>query len=83
MFGWRLNFWNGRRVSLKKNMDHTVSRWMGVMTLYGYIENKEDLLDAIALRGLADLQLVPPLPETAIRSPPRTPLWSRAFVTLD
>jgi len=34
----------------------------GVMTLYGYIENKEDLLDAIALRGLADLHLPQPLP---------------------
>lgn len=34
----------------------------GVMTLYGYIENKEDLLDAIALRGLADLRLPQPLP---------------------
>jgi TetR/AcrR family transcriptional regulator, tetracycline repressor protein len=34
----------------------------GVMTLYGYIENKDDLLDAIALRGLADLRLPQPLP---------------------
>jgi len=34
----------------------------GVMTLYGYIENKDDLLDAIALRGLADLRLPHPLP---------------------
>jgi len=34
----------------------------GVMTIYGYIENKEDLLDAIALRGLADLRLPRPLP---------------------
>ena len=34
----------------------------GVMTLYGYIENKEDLLDAIALRGLADVRLPQPLP---------------------
>jgi len=32
------------------------------MTIYGYIDNKEDLLDAIALRGLADLQLPRPLP---------------------
>ncbi len=37
----------------------------GVMTLYGYIDNKEDLLDAIALRGLADLRLPRPLPNTA------------------
>jgi len=34
----------------------------GVMTIYGYVENKEELLDAIALRGLADLQLPRPLP---------------------
>jgi len=34
----------------------------GVMTVYGYVENKEDLLDAIALRGLADLDLPRPLP---------------------
>ena len=34
----------------------------GVMTLYGYIKNKDDLLDAIALRGLADLRLPQPLP---------------------
>ena len=34
----------------------------GVMTIYGYVQNKEDLLDAIAQRGLADLQLTPPPP---------------------
>ena len=34
----------------------------GVMTLYGYIDNKEDLLDAIALRALADVRLPRPLP---------------------
>jgi TetR/AcrR family transcriptional regulator, tetracycline repressor protein len=34
----------------------------GIMTLYGYVEDKEDLLDAIALRGLADLRLPRPLP---------------------
>jgi AcrR family transcriptional regulator len=34
----------------------------GVMTLYGYVENKDDLLDAIAIRGLADLRLPHPLP---------------------
>ena len=34
----------------------------GVMTIYGYVENKEDLLDAIAQRGLADLRLRRPLP---------------------
>jgi TetR/AcrR family tetracycline transcriptional repressor len=35
----------------------------GVMTLYGYIDSKEDLLDAIALRALADLRLPRPLPK--------------------
>src|SRR5438132_2909804 len=34
----------------------------GIMTLYGYVDDKEDLLDAIALRGLADLRLPRPLP---------------------
>jgi len=34
----------------------------GVMTLYGYIENKEDLLDAVAVHGLADVRLPQPLP---------------------
>jgi AcrR family transcriptional regulator len=34
----------------------------GVMTLYGHIDNKDDLVDAIALRGLADLRLRRPLP---------------------
>lgn len=34
----------------------------GVMTIYGYIQDKEDLLDAIAQRGLADLRLPRPLP---------------------
>jgi len=34
----------------------------GVMSIYGYIDSKEDLLDAIALRGLADLRLPRPLP---------------------
>jgi TetR/AcrR family tetracycline transcriptional repressor len=34
----------------------------GVMTIYGYVDSKEDLLDAIALRGLRDLQLPRPLP---------------------
>jgi len=33
----------------------------GVMTLYGYIEGKEDLLDAIAQAGLRDLRLPRPL----------------------
>ena len=33
----------------------------GVMTLYGYVDNKDDLLDAIAHRGLADLRLPRPL----------------------
>src|SRR5438874_12872408 len=34
----------------------------GVMTIYGYIDNKDDLLAAIALLGLADLPLPRPLP---------------------
>lgn len=34
----------------------------GVMSVYGYIDNKEDLLDAIAVQGLADLRLPHPLP---------------------
>ena len=48
----------------------------GVMTIYGYIDNKEDLLDAIALRGLVDLQLQRPLP-----SEPAAVLvaWGRAL----
>jgi TetR/AcrR family tetracycline transcriptional repressor len=48
----------------------------GVMTIYGYIDNKEDLLDAIALSGLADLRLPRPLP-----SEPATVLvaWGRAL----
>ncbi len=37
----------------------------GVMTLYGYVDSKEDLLDAVALRGLADLRLPRPLPTTS------------------
>src|SRR5712691_13416222 len=42
----------------------TIARHLecGVMTIYGYIDNKEDLLDAIALSGLADLRLPRPLP---------------------
>jgi len=48
----------------------------GVMTIYGYVDNKEDLLDAIALRGLADVRLPRPLP-----SEPRAVLmaWGRAL----
>ena len=37
----------------------------GVMTLYGHVENKGDLLDAIAQRGLRDLRLDRPLPAGA------------------
>ena len=37
----------------------------GVMTIYGYVDNKEDLLDAIALRGLADLRLPQPAPTSS------------------
>lgn len=34
----------------------------GVMSVYGYVDRKEDLLDAIAQRGLRDLRLARPLP---------------------
>jgi AcrR family transcriptional regulator len=34
----------------------------GVMTLYGYIDSKEDLLDAVAQWGFRDLRLPRPLP---------------------
>lgn len=37
----------------------------GVMTIYGYLDRKEDLLDAIAQRGLRDLRLPHPLPADA------------------
>ena len=37
----------------------------GVMTIYGYVDSKEDLLDAISQRGLRDLRLPRPLPSTA------------------
>lgn len=37
----------------------------GVMTIYGYVDHKEDLLDAIAQRGLRDLRLPHPLPADA------------------
>ncbi len=37
----------------------------GVMTIYGYVDSKEDLLDAIAQRGLRDLRLPRPLPAGA------------------
>jgi TetR/AcrR family transcriptional regulator, tetracycline repressor protein len=37
----------------------------GVMTIYGYIDGKEDLLDAIAQRGLRDLRLPRPLPDNS------------------
>lgn len=37
----------------------------GVMTLYGYLDSKADLLEAIAQRGLRDLRLPRPLPTDA------------------
>jgi TetR/AcrR family transcriptional regulator, tetracycline repressor protein len=37
----------------------------GVMSIYGYIDSKEDLLDAIAQRGLRDLSLPRPLPDNS------------------
>lgn len=33
----------------------------GVMTIYGYVQSKDDLLDAIAQRGLRDLRLPQPV----------------------
>src|SRR5207253_267104 len=62
----------------------------GVMTMYGYIDDKEDLLDAVALRGLADLRLPRPLPTqpAALPGPLRQPEsayaadWRRAFASL-
>lgn len=50
----------------------------GVMTLYGYIESKEDLLDAIALRGLADLRLPRPMPSESTEV---LLAWGRALRT--
>jgi TetR/AcrR family transcriptional regulator, tetracycline repressor protein len=37
----------------------------GVMTIYGYISSKEELITAAAQRGLADLHLPAPLPHSA------------------
>lgn len=37
----------------------------GVMTLYGYVRSKDELLEAIGQRGLADLALPRPLPADA------------------
>jgi TetR/AcrR family transcriptional regulator, tetracycline repressor protein len=48
----------------------------GVMTIYGYVDSKEDLLDAIAQRGLRDLRLPRPLPNTA---PEILAAWGRAL----
>lgn len=42
--------------SLAKRLD------CGVMTIYGYVEGKEDLLNAISQRGLRDLRLPEPVP---------------------
>ena len=42
--------------SLAKRLD------CGVMTIYGYVENKEDLLNAISQWGLRDLRLPEPVP---------------------
>src|SRR5579859_1398763 len=56
--------------SLAKRLD------CGVMTIYGYVENKEDLLDAVALRGLADLELPRPLP---VEAPDILMSWGRAM----
>jgi TetR/AcrR family transcriptional regulator, tetracycline repressor protein len=48
----------------------------GVMTLYGYVDNKDELLDAMALRGLRDMDLslnLPLDPEVLLTS------WGRAL----
>jgi TetR/AcrR family transcriptional regulator, tetracycline repressor protein len=37
----------------------------GVMTIYGYVDSKEELLDAIAQRGIRDLRLQRPLADDA------------------
>jgi AcrR family transcriptional regulator len=37
----------------------------GVMTLYGYVSSKEELITAVTQRGLADLHLPTPLPHDA------------------
>lgn len=34
----------------------------GVMTIYGYVESKQDLLGAVAQRGIRDLRLAGPVP---------------------
>lgn len=43
--------------SLAKRLD------CGVMTIYGYVKDKQDLLNAISQRGLRDLQLREPVPD--------------------
>lgn len=48
----------------------------GVMTIYGYVRDKDDLLDAIALRGLADVRLERPLPEEPAAA---LAAWGRAL----
>lgn len=47
----------------------------GVMTIYGYVENKNVLLELISQRGLRDLRLqpVPPEPEAILLA------WGRAL----
>ena len=46
---------------------HLIEPWFAalecrVMTICGYVDNEEDLVDAIGLRGLADVRLPRPLP---------------------
>lgn len=48
----------------------------GVMSLYGHIDRKEDLLDAIAQRGLRDLRLPRPMPADV---PGILGAWGRAL----
>lgn len=48
----------------------------GVMTIYGYVDSKDDLLDAIAQRGLHGIRLPRPLPADAAEI---LLVWGRAL----
>ncbi|HEY7779902.1 MAG TPA: TetR/AcrR family transcriptional regulator [Ktedonobacterales bacterium] len=48
----------------------------GVMTIYGYVDSRDDLLDAIAAAGLANLRLPRPLPAEPAAV---LVLWGRAL----
>ena len=49
----------------------------GVMTIYGYIDSKEDLLDAIAQRGLRDLKQTDPTPRRTVESIKEDIQWAK------